>query len=123
MARAPAPPLPRAAPRGFCRTPAAAARHHDETLARRRPEGREHNAFRGERGGAVPMAVKKHGFGLVFAASTILVMLSGSAAHAGIKKPVVPHFSLGASLPQGGTGDFLDDGWALHGGATWFSPD
>jgi opacity protein-like surface antigen len=32
------------------------------------------------------------------------------------------HISIGASLPQSNAGDFLDDGWALHGGATWFSP-
>ncbi len=67
------------------------------------------------------MTVKKHGLGFVLAASAILVPLSVGSAHAAIKKPVVPHFSLGASLPQGDAGDFLDDGWALHGGATWFS--
>jgi hypothetical protein len=38
-------------------------------------------------------------------------------------KPVVGHFSFGASLPQGDVANAIDDGWALHGGATWFNSD
>ena len=35
--------------------------------------------------------------------------------------PVVGHFSFGPSFVQGDPGIALDDGWALHGGATWFT--
>ena len=48
-----------------------------------------------------------------------LSLLAGGAS-AAPNKAVVPHFSLGASLPQS---DALKDGWAIHGGATWFKAD
>jgi len=38
-------------------------------------------------------------------------------------KPMVAHVSIGASLPQGSAGDFLDDGWSIQGGVTWFNSD
>ena len=64
------------------------------------------------------MSGKRAGILALFAA---IVVLAGSSAWA-VDEPVVGHISFGASLPQGDTGDFLEDGWAIHGGATWFSP-
>lgn len=49
------------------------------------------------------------------------LLLLATAASAG--EDTKYHFGVGASLPQGDTADFLDDGWALHFGATWFKPD
>ncbi len=36
--------------------------------------------------------------------------------------PVTYHFAAGVSLPQGNAGKFLDDGWVIQGGATYFRP-
>jgi len=69
------------------------------------------------------MAARKRGLGPVPLVLAVLITLSAAAAQAAIQKPVVGHVSFGASLPQGSAGDFLDDGWSLHGGATWFAPD
>lgn len=52
-----------------------------------------------------------------------LAFLGFADANAAIDKPVVGHFSFGPAFAQGTSGDFVEDGWALHGGATWFSPD
>jgi hypothetical protein len=38
------------------------------------------------------------------------------------EKLTMAHFSLGPSLPQGDMKEFLDQGWAAHGGYSWFSP-
>ena len=38
-------------------------------------------------------------------------------------KPITGHAAFGVSLPEGAHGEFLEDGWALHGGATWWSAD
>lgn len=55
----------------------------------------------------------------------VIVLLAlvacGSAALAA--EDVKYHFGLGASLPQGNAGEFLDDGWTMSGGATWFRPN
>ena len=48
------------------------------------------------------------------------VALATSSAWA-VDGPVVGHFSFGPSFVQGDPSEALDDGWAIHGGATWFS--
>jgi hypothetical protein len=55
--------------------------------------------------------------------SAALLLCCFVNAQAAIDKPVVGHVSFGPSFAQGDTGDAVEDGWALHGGATWFSPD
>jgi hypothetical protein len=55
-----------------------------------------------------------------FALAVLAIALGGAALADVDDKPVVAHVSLGASLPQGDTSDLLDDGWSLHGGASWF---
>jgi hypothetical protein len=64
------------------------------------------------------MTMKRVGMLVAMAA---LAVLATSNARA-IDEPVVGHVSFGASLPQGDVKDVFSDGWALHGGATWFSP-
>jgi hypothetical protein len=51
-----------------------------------------------------------------------LMLFCFANAQAAIDKPVIGHVSFGPSFAQGKTGDFLESGWALHGGATWMSP-
>lgn len=57
----------------------------------------------------------------IVVAVAVAAVLSVGSASAAPNKPVVGHFSFGASLPQGSGGDALEGGWAVHGGATWFS--
>src|SRR5262245_50497080 len=38
------------------------------------------------------------------------------------EKLTMAHASIGPSFPQGNLAEFLDTGWAAHGGFTWFSP-
>jgi hypothetical protein len=64
------------------------------------------------------MTMKRAG---MLMAVVALVVLGTSSVRA-VDEPVVGHFSIGASLPQGDLKDVLKDGWAFHGGATWFSP-
>ena len=44
-----------------------------------------------------------------------------SGAQAAVDGPVAGHFSFGPSFIQGDASKAFDDGWALHGGATWFA--
>jgi len=63
------------------------------------------------------MMLKRAGMPIALAA---IVVLASTDVRA-VDGPVVGHFSFGVSLPQGDAGDALEDGWAFHGGATWFS--
>ncbi len=63
------------------------------------------------------MTWRRWGLLSVLAAIALLAVPAEAAADG----PVVGHFSFGASLPQGKARDAVDDGWAFHGGATWFS--
>lgn len=63
------------------------------------------------------MTVKRAGTYIAMAA---IGLFAAANVHA-VDGPVVGHVSFGPSMPQGDSGDFLEDGWALHGGATWFS--
>lgn len=51
---------------------------------------------------------------LALVASSSVVLAAGDAKY---------HFGFGASLPQGDASNFLDDGWTLSGGATYFRPN
>ncbi len=64
------------------------------------------------------MTGKRAGMLAVLAA---IAVLAGSSVWA-VDEPVVGHFSFGPSFPQGDATKALKDGWAIHGGATWFSP-
>jgi hypothetical protein len=55
----------------------------------------------------------------VFVLTVVGLALVSSPAMAQRK---MGHFSFGASLPQGDATDFVDDGWAIHGGVAMFSP-
>jgi hypothetical protein len=58
-----------------------------------------------------------------FLAAASLALILGVPAADAVDKPIVGHFSFGASFPSGDAAEVLDTGWALHGGATWFSPN
>ena len=64
------------------------------------------------------MTIKRAAMRVTMAAG---LALAASQAFA-VDKPVVGHFSFGPSFVQGDAADAVDDGWALHGGATWFQP-
>lgn len=55
---------------------------------------------------------------LVLAALVVAVFGASGGASAG--EPTLWHVGAGLSFPSGGLGDALDDGWAIHGGATLF---
>jgi len=49
----------------------------------------------------------------------VLVIAVAAASYARAQE-VKGHFGFGPSFPQGNANDFLDSGWAIHGGATWY---
>lgn len=53
---------------------------------------------------------------LALVALAIVLAYAPSAAAQEVKG----HFSIGPSFVEGNLGEFLDTGWAVHGGATWF---
>jgi opacity protein-like surface antigen len=56
---------------------------------------------------------------LVAVAASLGLAVSGARAE--VDGPVVGHFSFGPSFVEGDPSKALEDGWALHGGATWFA--
>jgi hypothetical protein len=59
---------------------------------------------------------------LLIVSAIFIVYVGLVAPVSAAEKLTMGHASIGASLPQGDSSEFLDDGWAIHGGFTWFSP-
>ncbi|HEX5043494.1 MAG TPA: hypothetical protein VFV75_11345 [Candidatus Polarisedimenticolaceae bacterium] len=64
------------------------------------------------------MTIKRAAW-LVAIAVTLGLAVPG--VRAAVDGPVAGHFSFGPSFLQGDASKAFDDGWALHGGATWFA--
>jgi hypothetical protein len=57
---------------------------------------------------------------LLIGALALTIIAAAAPAYAA--GPVTSHFYAGVNLPQGDSGNALDDGWSIGGGATWFRP-
>ena len=54
--------------------------------------------------------------------AVLIICLALIPTSSAAEKLTMSHASIGPSLPQGKLAEFLDQGWAAHGGFSWFSP-